>query len=447
MKPIVDFIHELKFDMLPAEVVEQASLCLLDLTGVALAGRGTRLGRIMGDFVCCQYPGEVPLLFDGRRASACGAALYGATLIDSIDAHDGQVLTKGHVGVAILPGLLALARERELSGAELLTCLVVGYEIATRAGIALHASAADYHTSGAWNCLGVAAVAARLLRLDAAQTAEALGTAEFHGPRSQMMRCIDHPTMLKDGSGWGALAGVSAALLARAGFTGAPALTLSDATLAPIWADLGRRWYLLEQYFKPYPVCRWAQPAVEAVRQLRRAPGFTLGAIREIHIHSFHEATRLHTRHPTTTEQAQYSLPFAVSSALLDDGLSVQAIAETGAGLRNPLRRWLSERVFCHEEAGYNRLFPAERWAHARILFEDGSALTSAAAVARGNPENPLEREELLGKFDLLAAPWLSDTHRLGLRRQILQLAELDNAGLAGLLDDLSRSACGHEGE
>src|SRR3546814_7985834 len=84
----------------------------------------------------------------------------------------------------------------------------MGYEVATRAGIVLHGSVSDYHTSGAWNALGVAAVASRLLGLDRERTRHAIGIAEYHGPRSQMMRCIDHPTMLKDGSGWGAFAGV-----------------------------------------------------------------------------------------------------------------------------------------------------------------------------------------------------------------------------------------------
>ena len=55
-----------------------------------------------------------------------------------------------------------------------------------------------------------------------------MGIAEYHGPRSQMMRCIDYPTMLKDGSGFGAMAGVSAAFLAKDGFTGAPALTIEN---------------------------------------------------------------------------------------------------------------------------------------------------------------------------------------------------------------------------
>ncbi len=109
---------------------------------------------------------------------------------------------------------------------------------------------------------------ARWLKLSEAQTREAIGIAEYHGPRSQIMRVVDHPTMVKDGSGWGAMAGLSAAYLAADGFTGAPALTWEADAVADIWADVGSRWRILEQYFKAYPVCRWAQPAIEAALTL-----------------------------------------------------------------------------------------------------------------------------------------------------------------------------------
>lgn len=85
-----------------------------------------------------------------------------------------------------------------------------------------------------------------------------------------MMRCIDHPTMVQDGSACGAFAGVSAALLAAEGFTGAPAGLLEASDVAHLWSDVGARWRLRELYFKPHPVCRRAQPAVEAGLALRR---------------------------------------------------------------------------------------------------------------------------------------------------------------------------------
>ena len=210
----IGFVHGLTFDDLPAPVVAQAKRCLLDLIGVAASGRQTALSRIVHGFAVSQMgaaAGGARLIFDGRRASVTGAAYAGASTIDSFDAHDGHRLTKGHAGVAVLPALLAFAEQKPIDGREFITSLVLGYEIATRAGMALHATARDYHTSGAWNALGCAAIGARLLGLGADATRHALGIAEYHGPRSQMMRCIDHPTMVKDGSGFGAPVKPSAA--------------------------------------------------------------------------------------------------------------------------------------------------------------------------------------------------------------------------------------------
>ena len=250
------------------------------VTQMATAGRGARL------------------IFDGRRVSPTGAAYAGAATIDALDGHDGHRLTKGHAGVALLPALLAFCdyRDRKRMDVNSLAALVVGYEIAIRAGITLHATMSDYHTSGAWNAIGCAAMGARLLELDEWATRHALGVAEYHGPRSQMMRCIDHPTMVKDGSGWGALAGVSAAYLAAEGFTGAPALLIEGEAAAPGWRDLGSRWEIAGQYFKPYPVCRWSQPAMQAAADLMAQYRPALPDIAAVEIRTFAEAVRLGTR-------------------------------------------------------------------------------------------------------------------------------------------------------
>src|SRR3546814_11208549 len=121
-----------------------------------------------------------------------------------------------------------------------------------------------------------------------------------------MMRVIDHPTMLKDGSAMGAMSGVSAALLAAAGFTGAPAVTVMGAAVADLWADLGQRWRIEEQYTKAYPVCRWAQPAAEAVLSPRQAAG--AAALRPDQVkggmgHRFAEAVRRATRASVTHDE------------------------------------------------------------------------------------------------------------------------------------------------
>lgn len=399
----LDWIQHFDFRSLDAAQLDQSKRCLLDLIGVAAAATRTPLAEKARRYVTSQHAGQRPLLFASGSASPTGVALHGAWLIDAFDAHDGQVLTKGHAGVALLPGLIALPEMETLSGREFLGLLALGYEVSTRAGIALHATACDYHTSGAWNALGVAAFGSRLLNLDRDRLHEALGIAEFYAPRSQMMRCIDHPTMLKDGSGWGAMAGVAAALLARDDFTGAPAVTVTSSEVQGIWADLGQRWYLFEQYFKTYPVCRWAQPAVEAVLTLRDTI-HSSQRIERIEIHTFHEAKRLATHRPATTEQAQYSLPWSVACAVADGTIDAESVT---ARLGDAALHALSERVTVIEADRYNARFPARRWAHARVLLSDGHWLESVPYEARGNPDNPLTYEEIVAKYHALADPVL----------------------------------------
>lgn len=438
----IGFVHELRFADLPHPVVRLAERCLLDTLGVCAAGTTTRLSHLIREHAVRHFgAGASParILFDGRAVSPVGAALAGAASIDSLDAHDGHPLTKGHTGVAVIPALFAFLDAEApatgiIDGRELLTQVVLGYEVGTRAGIALHATAPDYHTSGSWNALACAALGARVLGLDRERTGHALGIAEYHGPRSQMMRCIDHPTMLKDGSGWGALAGVSAAYLAADGFTGAPALTLGENAVAELWSDLGSRWRILEQYFKPYPVCRWGQPAVEAALSVVRAHDLRADDIEHVEVTTFHEATRLAARRPADTEQAQYSLPFPVAAALVYGTVGPAQIGDDG--LNEPTVLRLSQTMTLRESDDYNRRFPAERWAHVVITLRDGRTLVSPPATARGDVVTALSDGEIAAKFHDLAGPVLGRERTSRLQTAVAGLAGGD-ADPIRLLDDV----------
>lgn len=395
----VSFIGRFSMSDAPETVLHQAKRCLLDLIGVAAAGSHLEVSRITGAVALAQFGGDAArFLFDGRRSSAAGAAMRNAMSIDGFDAHDGHPLTKGHAGCGSLAALLAFAGEgNDLSGRDMLAHLVVGYEIAIRAGMALHRTACDYHTTGAWIAIAAAGLGARMMGLDETRIREALGIGEYYGPRSQMMRCIAHPTMVKDGSGWGAMAGVTAAMLAREGFTGAPAVTVESEDTSDLWSDLGERWRITEQYFKPYPVCRWAQPAMEAAAALKREHALGASAIRAVRVRSFREAVELSTRRPTGTDAAQYSLPFPVAALLVRGKVSAAEIGEEG--LRDPEILRLAELVELIEEPRYSALFPAERWAEVEIETADGRMLRSGPAVARGSAENPLSDAEISSKF------------------------------------------------
>ncbi len=402
----IDFIHDATFDNFPDQIVHEAVRCLVDTLGVAVGGSETDLSRIIRNHAARQFGGSDATLWqDGRTVSTAGAALANGMTIDALDAHDGHKLTKGHVGCGVIPGLIALMQAEGKSDAkELLTSIVVGYEIGTRAGVALHASACDYHTSGAWVALATAALGARQMGLSADKTREAVGIAEYHGPRSQMMRCIDAPTMVKDGSGWGAMAGVSAAYLAQDGFTGAPAITMEDPALANYWNDIGANWYINQQYIKLYPVCRWAQPAVEGAMALVRDHRISAGDVSKVIVESFHEAKRLNAI-PSNTEQAQYSLPFSVAAALYRGTIGVLEI--TAEGLGNQAIIDLAKRVEIQEAEDFNMAFPARRFARVHLHMTDGRVLTSDATEARGDPEDKVSDAVIWDKFRNLTNPVL----------------------------------------
>ena len=418
----------------PAAIRERATDLLLDTLGVGIAAGALPAAGIAYEMAAAQFgAGEPPatLAFDGRRVSPAGAAWALATRIDNLDAHDGYQPAKGHAGAALVPALLAAAEawRPDADGEEALAALVAGYEIACRAATALHAGAGDYHSSGAWNALGAAALVGRLRRLDADTIAAALGIAEYHAPRAPMMREIDAPSMLHDSSGWGALAGVTAVDLAVRGFAASAAEL--PAVEGP-WSDLGRTWLVPEQYVKPHPVCFWAQPAVTAALRLRREHSVDPAAIRRVRLSTFHEATRLFAGVPADTQTAQYALAFPVAAALAHGRLDPPQIS--GPGLADPATCELVGRIAVEEDPALSARFPAARLAVITLELADGRVLASPPTEPRGTPADPLDRAAIGAKFHAYADPVLGDERAHAIAASIHDLAA-GRSSLGNLLE------------
>ena len=412
---------------IPQSTLDMAATLLIDTVGVAAGAAGLAAGRIARDHVFAFHGAGAPehaahMMFDGRCASIPGAAFATATQIDNLDAHDGLNQTKGHIGCAVVPALFAFAENRpELSARDALKVLVVAYEIAARAAFVLHTSVSDYHTSGAWNALGVAAIGCRLGDANPDQLRQAFGIAEYHGPRSQMMREIANPTMLHDGSGMGALVGSMAALMAKDGFTGAPAITVENEDAAQFWADLGEVWTIEQNYIKPYPICRWAHAALDALSGLMRAHGFHADDVANIKVNTFAESAALFPGMPATTSQAQYSLPFALATMLVHGRIGPDEI--TGAGLSDPQVAALRPRISVHEAAKHSERVPKGRWSDVTVELKDGRRLASGDVNARGGSEAPMDMHEVEAKFHIMASALPEPRRRAiwEMREQLMQ--------------------------
>ena len=426
---------------IPAQTLRMAGFLLLDTLGVCIAAGPLEAGRLARDMAVRFYATHDPacratLLFDGRSASRPGMAFAAATQIDNLDAHDGYNPTKGHIGVAAVPALIAEAEALpRLSAVDALAALIVGYEIAGRAGMALHSTVSDYHTSGAWNALGVVALGARLRRLPPDILRHALGIAEYHGPRSQMMREIANPTMLHDGSGQGALVGMSALEMAAMGFTGAPAITIEAPEVASIWADLGEFWQTDHQYIKPYPICRWAHAAIDAVRALGQTHQITSDQVERIEIRSFHNAVQLFPGMPETTSQAQYSLPFAVATMIVHGQIGLDHIS--GAGLQDAKISALVRRTHLIEDPRHEARYPQDRWADVTLHLRDGRVLASGDTHARGGPERPFGEDDIVAKFRAFATPVLGEARTEAIGTATLALVDAPDRPFSDLTQHL----------
>ena len=435
---ISKWLHGLDADTLPDAVMTTAKLLVLDLLGVLAAAHQLEAGRIARDHAVKHWAAgpdapKARLAFDGRTASLPGAAFAMATQLDNLDAHDGWQPSKGHAGAALLPALMGLAEDaEELSGREALVLMIAGYEISYRAAAALHGTVPDYHTSGAWNALGCVAMGARLRSASDDVFRHALGIAEFHAPRSQMMREIANPTMLHDGTGFGAPVGLYALLVAEDGFTGAPAATIEFGDAAPYWSDLGQNWLTCQQYVKPYPICRWAHAPIDAALGLREAHSIDPQDIVSIEVHTFKYSAELSAKVPDTSPKAQYSLAWPVACAFVRGVVGVDEVMPEA--FTDPELIRLTSLVTPHVNATLEADYPARRQASVRVTLRDGRRFDSGVVEASGGPDPQPTEAEIVKKFRRFAGSVLSADQVADLEAKVMDL-DSENADFKALVD------------
>jgi 2-methylcitrate dehydratase PrpD len=320
---VAAFIQEAQWDTLPSQVQQKAREAFVDALGALLVGTLTPVSRIAADYAGVAFRGEeATILVHGGRATAAGAAFANGYAANGIDIDDCAKYTRGHPGAQLIPAALAVAEKVGATGREMLTALVVGYEVAHRAAHCWHDHHEVYQACGSWGSMACAAVAARLMQLDHETTKQALGIAEYHAPNLPMMRDIDHPAMVKHGIGWGAMNGIVSAELAQRGFTGVPSIFGFDQYQDWI-RDIGREFIMVDGVtFKRWSCCAWGHPALSAVQQLMEqndwGDSLNAGDVEKIRIYTFHEGFRLSQRQPESTEEAQFSIKWPVATLLLD---------------------------------------------------------------------------------------------------------------------------------
>ncbi len=443
---LAEFIQGTTVEKLPPPVIEMAKLCLLDWLGSAIAGSTAQPIRIVVEVI--KGLGGKPqatVIPDGSKTSCHLAAFVNAAsshVVEMDDLHKPSVL---HPAAPVIPAALAIAERDGLSGGDLLAAVVAGYEVAIRAGKAVGPTHYHYwHTTGTCGVFGAAAAVGKLLRLNREQFVWALGTAgtqtsglwEFlvEGAMSKQL----HPAKA-------AADGLLSALLAQRGFTGARRIfegekgfceaTSEAPDLKYFTEGLGDGSYqILENSFKAHAACYHIHSTIDAVLTLKRQHHLKADVIKKIHVRLYSAGLELLEKvEPVNPYAAKFSIPYCVATALLRGRVDLDGFTEEA--LRDSKMRHLMSTVQLTRDPELDRVYP-EKWpAVVTVETVTGKRLESRVEYPKGDPKNPMSREELIEKFHRLTGSLIPEASRHLLIKRSLTLDTLSN--IQGLLTGL----------
>ncbi|OWU85898.1 hypothetical protein ATO6_03145 [Oceanicola sp. 22II-s10i] len=436
---MAQFAEGLRFEDIPAEVIERGLIHIIDGLGLALASTtfpfaGPTLSAVRelsgGDAGCT-------VIGQGFRASARDAAMANGVLIHGLDYDDTHLQAIVHPTSAVLPAVLAMAEQRGGSGPEALAAFCIGMEAAIRLGAAVKGGFhhTGFHATGVLAHFSSALAAGRLMGASAADHVNALGIAASTASGVQVF--------LEEGAwtkrlhpGWAAAGGITAATLARHGFVG-PTRALEgrfglfdthlhnhakDVDPSYLTEGFGTRWMMADTALKPYPVCHFIHGAADAALDLRdEIAGAEIAAI---DILLPHDTLKIvaepieHKRNARNEYEAKFSAPFVVASTLLRGRFGLPDL--TDAAIADETTQALAKRCTCHADP--DSLFPEYFSGGVKVTLADGRELSRHVPVNSGAGERMMTLDETTEKFLQNAGLAIDETRAMAIRDAVLAL-------------------------
>lgn len=443
---LAQFVATGCWDAIPAAARHEAKRALLNFFAVSMAGCSDttiRIAvRVFGEFSANQ---QASVIGSGERSDVLNASALNAMSANVFDFDDTHLPTIIHPSAPIAPVVFALAERTTMSGRDLLTAFILGVEVACRVGNAISPEhyARGWHITSSCGIFGSAMAAGKALGLDTSRLRWALGHAS-----SQASGLVETIGTMAKSAGVGAAArnGLLSALLAQQGFTG-PDYPLEGERgflrvmghkpdMVSIISDLGDRWEILRNTYKPYPCGVVLNPVIEACLDLFRRPNMAadeLAAITEIEI-TGHPLLRERTDRPAARSgrEAQVSAQHAVAVSLLYGKAGLAQFSDDAVA--DPAVCALGKKVRFIDDA--RTPLAAARL---RLLRPDAPAITTAVEMARGSVDKPMTDKELEDKLREICRDSSADYDPEPLINAVWSLDENSDAGTLMALTRLTR--------
>jgi 2-methylcitrate dehydratase PrpD len=456
-KPIARFISEIAADFqfadLPVPVVKGSKRFILDILGCILGAKNRTSSKVAAS-VITSLGGEPQSTLIGysHKTSAPLAAFANATAGHAFDMDDDHREGTLHCSVVVFPAVLAAAEQGLVTGSELIAAYALGSELMIRLGESFVGQSyyQGFHPTGTTGVFGAALGAGKILGLNAEQLSWAQGIAG-----SQAAGINEY---LADGTwtkriqaGHPAMTGVLSALLAREGYTG-PATIYEGKMgfvrayshkdqydLNRISSEFGSRWELLLNSIKPHACCRFACPIADCALEIAQQNDFHPGDIKDVlvRVNNWMIEVLCHPRErkyaPVTEVDAQFSLPYVVAVSLTKKRCSVAEF--TDEAIADPVVLEVAQKVRWQLEPEFEKLYPKVYPAAMELKTKGGKTFTAKVDYPKGDPENPVTDEELVGKFEFLASASISNQRIKRIVDTVMNLERVTDINqLTGLL-------------
>ncbi|MBZ0149655.1 MAG: MmgE/PrpD family protein [Pseudorhodoplanes sp.] len=404
----------LRFEDLPAAVVEKIKELVLDTLGVALGASSFDFGLATRELVrSWGCNGRASVIGEPARVPPHAAALVNGVLAHGQDFDDTHTESVTHPSACIVPAALAMAEARGARGSDAILAMAAGFETMIRVALParnqfhLH----GFHTTSITGTFAAAVIASVIDRLDDNAATNALGVAGSF--TSGLLECVPAGAGSKRlHAGWAAMSGIIAADLAQRGLTG-PSTVLEGRLglfnsfvrgeaidVNEILEGFGEDWLLLDTRPKLYPCCHYLQAFIDCALRLRAELGVRPADVATMHCRVAQGSVNMictpwaAKQAPRDAYEAKFSLPFAVSIALADGRAGTAEFTLENA--QRPEIADLMARVSFEVAREFSvKDMPGD----VRVMLNDGRSEHRVLPRVRGDRSAPVSRDELVLKF------------------------------------------------
>ncbi len=410
---------EMSYEDLPSETVERQKDLLLDTLGVALAGfDAPGVAEVVARLKSIGGKAEARLWLDGNRVPSAHAAMANSLMAHALDFDDMHETAGVHVNVCVVPAALAVSEALgRVDGERFLTAVILGVDFVCRLAMAMPLFR-GWHATTTLGIYGAALAAAKIIGLNEKQTADALGIAYCQSAGTRQGR-LEGTLTKRLQPALAAKAGVWSAWLAQTGITGPHEIFEGDwgilrmyttdrslaqqpERIAALLYQFGERFLGDELSIKAFPCCKATHTSIEAVLQLMAESSLQPEEIDDVEVCVSPEcyATVGHPFEIRSDPQvdAQFSIAYVVAAALQNRAVGLNDFREHA--IRDKRRLALAQRVRVIPDPMLKDASSNVVNLSCRVsLKARGRTFCSRCDRARGHPQKPFDRQDVVRKF------------------------------------------------